>query len=338
MKKVLITQAKWDIPRYFGGTLPGLQDAAEIILNQKDAPMSAADVQEAADGVEVIVTGWGGCPIKPEILDAAKKLRLIAVLGGTIRPHSPEPALQRGIRFCNCPSAVGRYVAEFAMGLILSMCYEIPWHDQLIKKQKTDKIPGGAYYNRNGWLAKGLNRSLVGIVGSGNIARHMLDFLKPYNCSILMYDPYLSDKDASLSGVEKVDLETLMRRSEIVTIHAGWTKETTGLVSRRHLALLRNGAIVVNTARMPILDEAALLEEVKSGRLRACLNLIPFNPIWYDKEIEDSRNIFLSCGSATVADKTLSDMGNMLAEDIIRFARGEKLMNEVTGDMLARMT
>jgi len=339
--KILITQTKWDGKRYFKeDSLRILSKKGEIAFNEKKEKITPDELAENIHGIDAIITGWGGCPMPPETFEKADKLKIIGVLGGGVGSYSPELAFSKGIKICHTPKAIGRYVAEFTMGLILSLCYDLNWHNTLVRKGKNKNIPeSGGYNEKNGWLAKGLSRSTVGIIGSGSIARIMVEFLKPYMCNILMYDPFLTDKDASLLGVKKVELDDLLKTSEIVTVHAAWTKETEGMISKERISLLKDGAIFINSARMAIVDEKALAEEIKKGRIKAGLNLIPFNKeIWFDSELEDQKNLLVSSGYATVADKTLSDMGEMLTEDFARFFRGEKLLHEVRKEMLDKMT
>lgn len=339
MRTILVCQAAWNTRRFFvEESMKMLASCGELVVNESERAVTTEELKEKIVNVEAVITGWGGTPIPPDVLAAAQSLRLIGVLGGSVRAYSPEAALARGITLCHTPKAMGWSVAELTLGLILSTCYEIQWHDQLVRKEHTMTLPGGDYELPGGWLAMGLRHSTVGIIGSGSIARHLVVLLKPFDCAILMHDPYLSVEDAAGLGVQKVALDELMRRSGILTIHAAWTPETERLVSAEMLALLPDGAIVVNTARMPILDQEALKAEVKRGRLRVALNLIPFDETWYDPELRDRRGVLLSSASATVADTTLSDMGAMLAADIARFFAGERPQHVVTAEMLPRMT
>ena len=340
MYKALITQSNFYQERFFSRSMAKLRQNLTLITPAHSEVMTESAVIEicSTQKIEIIVTGWNGQAITPKILDAASELQLIAVVGGAISGHIPELAFKRGIRFCNCPGAMGWYVAEYALGLILAMGYEIPYHDRLIKTKHTSIPEEGRYNEKNGYRSTSIIGSTVGLIGCGNSARHLIKMLKPFHCRILVYAPYLDDSTTKRLGVRKTTLKYLLQNSDILSVHAGWTAATTGMIGARELAYLHDQAIIVNTARMPIFDEAALLREVKQKRLKAALNIIPENPIWLDPELAESRHVYLSGSSASVATRTFSDMGSMLAQDVIRFAKHQKMRHEVTRDMLDKMT
>ena len=339
MSRILITQSAPDRARYFAGRAGELlAGCGEVLWNDLARALTSEEVKERLPGCEAITTGWGGCALPPEVLEPAGELKIIGVLGGGVKAYSPEYCFAHGITICHTPKAIGRYVAEFTVGLILALCYDLYRMDKLVRQQGKLEPPEGGYHHPGGWAGKGLRGTKVGVIGSGAVAGHVVSFLKPFECEMLMYDPYLSEERARELGVRKAELDELLREVEILTVHAGWTPETEGMMTKERLALLREGAIVVNSARMPIFDEEALLAEVKNGRIKAGLNLIPCNKIWLDPALADLDNLLLSPGCATVAHQTLTDMGLMLAEDFARFFSGEKPLHVVTPAMLARMT
>lgn len=339
MPTILVIQSAADRDRYFTPVAQDLLRACgEVIWNELNRPLTADEVTERLPGCQALTTGWGGLALRPEVLAAGCDLRMIGVLGGSVKAYSPELCFTRGITICHTPAAIGRYVAEFALGLMLSLCYDLTRMDCLVRQRGKLEPPEGGYHHPGGWLATGLRGTVVGLIGSGAVATHTVNFLRPFECQLLMHDPYLTADGASDLGVEKCELEDLLRRCEILTVHAGWTPETEGMLTRERLALLRDGAIVVNTARMPICDEEALLAEVKKKRLKVALNLIPYKELWRDPALGELDNVLLSPGCATVARQTLTDMGTMLAEDMQRFFAGQVPQHVVTPDMLPRMT
>ncbi|NSW56506.1 MAG: hypothetical protein HPY44_10855 [Armatimonadetes bacterium] len=339
MPRVLVVQSSIDRERYFEpATQAFLERTADVLWNTSDKALTPDEVAERIPGCEAVITGWGGCALPPEVYQAADRLQVVGVLGGGVKAYSPELAFGRGIRILHTPRAIAKYVAEFALGLILSLCYDVAWHDRLARIENLPKPPGGGYDTPGGWLATGLGGATVGLVGLGAVGTRVVELLKPFGCRIIAHDPYLREERARALEVEPVSLEDLLRRCTILSVHAAWTPETEGMLSRERLGLLRDGAIVVNTARMPIFDQVALRDEVLSGRIKAALNLIPNDPIWHTPELSGLDNLLLSTGYATVADRTLPDMGAMMAADLNRFFTGEEPLHEVRPEMLARMT
>ncbi len=341
MKTVLITQAAWDAERMFGPMLAKLEQTLEVIHNPADRPLTEDEVISICRSrpVEVIVTGWGGVRLTPAIIDAAPELELVAVFGGAVSPYAPEYAMSRGVHYCHCPKAMGYCVAEFTVGLMLSLGYEIGYFDRLIRDEHRSAPPEGEYQKRGGFVAKSLRYAEVGLIGSGNIARHVIRMLAPFDCRISVYDPFLSVEAAKKLGVKKAaKLETLLKKADIISVHAGWTRDTVGMLSAEKLALLKDDAMVICTARMPIFDEAALKREALSGRLRVALNLIPENPIWFEDDLRGVRKLLLSPGSASVSSSTWLDMGKMLLTDVLQFAERGKLGYEVKPSDLVKMT
>ncbi|NUP99121.1 MAG: D-3-phosphoglycerate dehydrogenase, partial [Armatimonadetes bacterium] len=134
-------------------------------------------------------------------------------------------------------------------------------------------------------------------------------------------------------------LEELLTRSEVLTIHAGWTTETTGIIDAARLALLPDGALLVNNARLPIVDEEALLVEVRAGRLRAALNLVPARPELYGaQDLAGLGNLMFTSGAVNVSDVYAGGMSRMLTDDLVRYARGEPLQQVVTPAWVERTT
>lgn len=339
MPRILVVQSSIDRERYFEpATQAFLERTVEVVWNPSDRPLTPEELVDRIPGCHAVITGWGGCPLPPEVYEAADCLQIVGVLGGGVKPYSPELAFKRGIRILHTPRAIGKYVAEFALGLILSLCYDVPWHDRLARVQNLPKPPGGGYDTPGGWTATALGGATVGLLGVGAVGTRLVELLQPFGCRIIAHDPYLRVERARALDVEPVSLDDLLCRCTILSVHAAWTPETEGMLSRERLRLLRDGAIVVNTARMPIFDEAALRDEVLSGRIKAALNLIPNDPIWHAPELAGLDNLLLSTGYATVADRTLPDMGAMIAADLNRFFTGEDPVHEVWPEMLARMT
>jgi len=162
--------------------------------------------------------------------------------------------------------------------------------------------------------------------------------LKGFDCRIMGYDPYAPSGVAEELGVRMVDLETPLRESEIVSLHAGRTEETRHMINRQTLDLLQDGAILVNTSRGALIDEEALLEEVGKGRIKAALDVFEEEPLPTDSPLRGAANILLSPHVAGATLETIERLGWSVVEDMKRFFDGEEPLNRLTREWVLHAT
>jgi D-3-phosphoglycerate dehydrogenase len=169
----------------------------------------------------------------------------------------------------------------------------------------------------------------VGVIGYGAIGSRVVRLLRAFGCRVLVADPYvqLSAADAA-DGVEHVGLEALLERSDVVTLHARVTAETTGLIDAAAFGRMRPGAIFVNTARGPLVDYAALHDALRSGHLGgAMLDTFAVEPVPSDWPLLALPNVTLTPHVAGASVRTVTYAAEQAAEDVRRYLRGEPLLN-----------
>jgi phosphoglycerate dehydrogenase-like enzyme len=230
--------------------------------------------------VEVLVTCWGCPPVDASVLDAAPRLRAIAHAAGTVRGHLTDACWERGVEVSSAAAANALPVAEYTVAVIL-----------LAGK----RVLESARAYRDGRVSPGLlsadprlgnYRRTVGVLSASLIGRRVIELLRPYDLRVLLYDPYVDDAEAAALGAERAALPELFAASDVVSVHTPLLPETRGLVSRELLAALRPDATLVNTSRGAVLDQEALTEAVRAGRIRAILDvtdpevLPPGHPLW----------------------------------------------------------
>ena len=215
-------------------------------------------------------------------------MKIIGHAAGTIKPYICPEVIEKGIVLINVASEIAYSVAEFTLALMLNLLRLIPQHVKAFQEGKEN-----VYKKENLMKTRDLRGRVVGIIGVGNVARKLIELLKPFNVKILAYDPYLPDDNARSLGIIKVDLVTLLRESEIITVHAAYTPETRHMIGEKELSLVKDGTIFVYTARAGIVDQETLIREALKGRIMIALDTFE-KPIPQNHPARNHPNIILT--------------------------------------------
>jgi len=290
-------------------------------------------VEAAIQRAAVLVTGWG-TPALAETLRRWRPedspLRLLAHTAGSVRHLVGREALERGLLVTHANQSLAEAVAEFTFGAILGMRRQMFLCAERFKQGR----PGPDFRTMHE-----LPGSTIGIIGASAIGRRVMDILRPWRVKILLYDPYTSPETAACYQAELVgDLVELFRRSEVVSLHAPITPETIGMLRAEHFAALPDGALFVNTARGVLVDHAALLRELQTGRIWALLDVTdPTEPIPPDSPFLGLENCVVIPHQAGNSLQARRRQGRYTAEDICNYLAGRPLERPVSAGQLATM-
>ncbi|MDB2556942.1 D-glycerate dehydrogenase [Luminiphilus sp.] len=257
-------------------TFPVPQAAKESL--SQHAELQCWDVEDAipaelltewlsnADGVLTTLT----CPLGAGVLANAAQLKVISTVSVGVDHIDLDAAARHGILVGHTPNVLTDSTADLALGLMLAVGRRIAEGDALIR--------AGAW--SEGWkpnllLGTDLSGATVGLVGMGPIGQAVAKRLHGFGCRILAWNR----SQRTVEGVEFVDLDALLAASDIVSLHTALTAETQGMVGRSQLSQMKDGAILINTARGALVDEAALSDELRTGRLRAGLDVYTEEPL-----------------------------------------------------------
>ncbi|BCJ70197.1 hydroxyacid dehydrogenase [Polymorphospora rubra] len=280
---------------------------------------------------EVLVTGWGCPPVTEADLAAAPRLRAVFHAGGSVKGVLPSGAWTRDLVVTSGAAANAVPVAEYTLAAILFAGKRVP---EYAARQRDRPGDPGVY----GELpVPGNHRRTVGVVGLSRTGRRLLDLLRPFDLRALVADPYADPADAAAYGAELVDLETLLAAADVVTLHAPALPATRHLLDARRLALLPDGATVVNTARGSLVDTAALTRECIGGRLRAVLDVTDPEPLPADSPLHRLPNVLLTPHLAGAMGGETRRIGELTVDEIGRYVRGEALRHRVHHGDLARI-
>lgn len=247
------------------------------------------------------------------------KLKFISQTGRTSVHLDLPSATKRGIAVCGTPSDNGSSTKEITIGLILALMRKIP---QVANRMRTESWPPVT-----GQLLEG---KTAGVLGFGRIGKEVGRILKAFNMRVLAYSRTLTPEKASEIGAECVPMETLLRESDIVTIHIQLNAQTRGMIGEKELALMKGGTLLVNTARGPIVSEPAMIKALESGHLGGVgLDVFDIEPLPMDHPLRRFENAILLShrGYATV--EILRERYEQAMTNILKFIEGEplKLLN-----------
>jgi D-3-phosphoglycerate dehydrogenase / 2-oxoglutarate reductase len=261
--------------------------------------------------------------VTADLLRSAPHLALIARAGVGVDNVDMAAAAERGVRVANSPGAATRSDAELTVGLYLLLVRGLFPAITSTKAGAWDRKTNG----------KELAGKTVGFVGYGRIAREIAHRLEPFGAPTVAYDPFVS---TSGDRTEMVSWDALLARADLVSVHAALTAENRHLLDARAFAAMKPGAYLVNVARGPLVDEAALLSALKSGRLAgAALDVFevepPMNP-----ELLELSNVIATPHLGAMTTEGQARAGAEIVDEILRALRGEPLQNAVAPPAVAK--
>lgn len=280
---------------------------------------------------DVLLTSWGCPTLDDPVLALAPRLRLVAHAAGTVKQHVTPACFARGILVTSAAAANALPVAEYALAMILLA------NKRIFRLRDRYREVRGFRFWANEAPGLGNYGKVVGIVGASHIGRRVLELLRPFDLERLVYDPFLDDAGAAALGASKVDLDDLLARSDVVSLHAPALAETRNILDARRLGLLRDGATLINTARGSLVDGEALERELVSGRIDAVIDTTEPEVLPPASALYDLGNVFLTPHVAGSLGGELRRMAQLAVSEIERFARGEPLRHEVREADLARV-
>lgn len=280
-------------------------------------------VADALRRATVVVTGWG----TPSLAELAGwtpdrfAVRLVAHTAGTVKGLLPVEALERGVLVTHANESLAEAVAEFTIGVIIMGCRQIaPSIARL--RAGLPRVPLARQRELGG--------ATVGVIGASAIGRRTLRLLAPFGPALLLADPYCPPEEAAALGATLVPLPELLARVDIVTLHAPVTPETLGMLGATEFALMRDGALFVNTARGRLIDHDALLAELQTGRLDAILDVTdPTEPLPPASPFFALENCVVLPHMAAITIDARRRQARYTIDEILRFLRGEPLEHAV---------
>ncbi|WP_196259979.1 hydroxyacid dehydrogenase [Pelagibacterium limicola] len=315
-----------------GEALERLGACCEVLSPAPIESLGEPEARRLLAEAEVLVTGWGGPMLTSEALRSAPNLRLIAHAAGTVKFTVDPSAYDLGIRVTHAAEANAVPVAEFTLAAILFANKRVFELRDLYRADPSRRSCHALTDENIGNFHR-----TIGLIGASRIGRKVAAMLAGFDFTVLLYDPFVQPGDPVTEHVELVELDALMARSDVVSLHAPSLPTTRAMIGSSQLKLMRDGAGFINTARGALVDEAALLAELQTGRIHAVIDVT-------DPEIPEPGspfftlpNVFLTPHIAGAIGTERARLGLMAVEEVERYTRGEPLLYEIVPELLERL-
>ena len=232
------------------------QKAPGLVVDYQPGLGKDIEKLKAAIGDAIGIAIRSGTELTADILQHAKKLRVIGRAGIGVDNVDVAEATKRGIVVMNTPGGNTITTAEHAISMMCALTREIP--------QATASMKAGKW-EKNRFMGTELYQKTLGVVGCGNIGKIVADRARGLKMKVIAFDPFLSDEMAEQIGVEKVELDTLFSRSDFITLHVPKTEKTANFINTQAFAKMKKGVYIINCARGGIINETDLVAAIKSG-------------------------------------------------------------------------
>jgi phosphoglycerate dehydrogenase-like enzyme len=294
----------------------------EFIKEYRDSYSS-----DQLSGYDVVIS------LKPKVtaqsLAGASRLCAIGRCGVGYDNVDLEACTQHGIAVFITPGGVIRPVAESIVLCVLALSHNLVRKDRQVRQ--------GLWTESTRLLGREPRQRVVGTIGLGNIASEAMRLLRVFDVArFLAFDPYVPPERAAQLGVEMVSLEELLRVSDYVLVNCPLTPQTRGLLGKAQFALMKPDAVLINTARGPIVDEAALVEALQHGRIRgAALDVFEHEPLSPSSPLTTMENVILTSHSVAWTEELFRDMGRIDCQGALAVYRGEPPAHVVNPQVLS---
>jgi glyoxylate reductase len=296
-----------------------LRDHLNVEVNESDAPLTSEELRSRAASYDAIVTLLTD-QIDREVLQAGKgTLRIVANVAVGYDNIDVPAATEAGIMISNTPGVLTETTADFAWTLLMAAARRVVEADTFLRAGKF-----------RGWgilmlLGADIHGKTLGIVGFGRIGHAMARRAAGFGMRVLYFDPWVEDEEMGRTlGAHKVDLSTLLRESDFVSIHTPLTPETHHLIGEAQLHAMKSSAVLVNTARGPVVDEAALAQALRTGEIFAAgIDVFEQEPdVHPDLLLLDNAVLAPHIASASI--DTRGRMATMAAENVVAALSGKR--------------
>ena len=293
-----------------------LEALGEVTVYDRTSYVEAPIIAERIGDAEIVV--MNKTPISKETIDKCPNIKAIAVLATGYNVVDYNYAKEKGIPVMNVPTYGTASVSQFSIALLLEICHHIGHHSK--------SVHDGNWANNVDWCYWDyplieLEGKTIGIIGFGRIGQAEGRIAKALGMNVLAYDLYPNDSGKAIA--EYVDLDTLLSKADVVSLHCNLTPENTGLINKDTIAKMKDGAILINNARGQLINEQDVADALNSGKLGAAgLDVVYTEPIKADNPLLKAKNCIITPHISWAPKESRQRIMDITADNVKSFLAG----------------
>lgn len=273
------------------------------------------DVIEHAKEADALLNQYA--PISKRVIDSLERTRVISRYGVGVNTIDVDAAQAKNITVANVPDYGMEEVSNHALALLLSWARKVTLLNNEVKQGNWD-FKACVPIHR-------FDKQTVGVLGFGRIPRRFIEKVKPLGFQTAAYDPFVSEEDMAAAGVQKMELDEIIRESDYLSVHVPLIKETHHLLNAERFSQMKKNAVIINTARGPIIDEKALIDALEQGRIAgAALDVTEEEPVSKNSPLLQMDNVIITPHSAWYSEEAMVELRQKAAKNIVQVLKGEK--------------
>jgi phosphoglycerate dehydrogenase-like enzyme len=294
-----------------------LMAVADVVFFEQAFNDEDAAVENLTD-FEIVLTMRERTPLPGSLINRLPRLRMLGITGSRVASLDVAACTAQGVMVCNTVGSgkSGAATAELALGLLLSAARAIPAADANMRAGRFQEgLPVGM----------GLAGKTIGIIGLGRLGSQMARYCQALNMTVLAWSENLTIEKAQVAGAALVSKDELLSRSDAISIHLVLSPRSRGLIGAAEIAQMKPGAILINTSRGPIVDQAALIDAVQSRRIIAALDVYDHEPLPADSPLRRASSVILTPHLGYGVRETWTEFYGQSSENALAFLKGKPL-------------
>jgi len=324
MSRYLVVHTDADVHPLTPGQIGALQDIGARVeyLSTDDG---RGFLEMAGDADAILNADF---PLPASLITLLHKCKIIARYGTGVDNIAVGAATARGIMVANVPEFGTEEVANRAMLLLLAAACRLPIADREVRQ--------GRWRASAGWMGAQIAGQTLGLVGFGKIGRAIARRAPAFDLRTAAYDPYIAPNEFEAHGIARLELDALLANSDFVCLAVPLMDETRHLLDARHLAMMKPSAVLINIARGAIVDQSALTEALRTGRLAAAgLDVLEREPPDPADSLLSLDNVVFTPHTATFTQRSMDSIRQQAVRSVIQVLRGERIPNLVNPEVVA---